>query len=217
MSPSSSAKFSSPAEFYGFPAMATPGGTSGGVAPSVHDSVPRDAEGIPIVTPATVTVRRGGYAGRREGILEEDDLAANLFSSTFSPSDSLGGAGGSPGFGREVLEFGGFAAGRSQQEQGAAGATAAGDTMTPAGADLSAEFSFFPAAAAAASCGPNTQQAAGVTPAMPVASTTGLGQGHPMDSNISPEILGFYEQQQAQQQDGMGSNHTDAGNPALPR
>lgn len=186
----------SPADFYGFPSVATPGGSSG---PSTKSSsVPRDSEGIPLVTPATVTVRRGSsYGGERGAWLEDDALAANLFCAT-SPGDSMDRAvasTGSPG-GEEVQEFGGFqlAAGQLEPEAERREAQEAG-TPAVAGGD----FSFFPAAATVP--GPRAE---GITPG--IATVREAAGGGAAGSTISPEILGYYEQQAQQAAAASGAS-----------
>ncbi|KAL4422795.1 hypothetical protein ABPG75_008992 [Micractinium tetrahymenae] len=206
--PSPGGSLASPADFYGFPSLATPGGSS----PRTNSSsVPRDSEGVPLVTPATVTVRRGSSYGGRGDVPEDDALAANLFCATFSPGDSVGGAAastGSPGGQEEVLEFGGFAPAAASQPEPEAGGREEQEAATPAaGADACGDFSFFPTVAAAApASGPRS---AGITPGM-TPELAGAG-GAAAGSTISPEILGFYEQQ-AQQAAAAA-----ACAPALPR
>ncbi|GAB4820054.1 hypothetical protein N2152v2_007100 [Parachlorella kessleri] len=51
--------------------------------PSYFDGVPRDAAGIPLITPATVTVARGGQLN--SATFRDDGLAANLFETFESP------------------------------------------------------------------------------------------------------------------------------------
>lgn len=199
--PSPGDSSASPADFYGFPSVATPGGSSG---PGTNSSsVPRDSEGVPLVTPATVTVRRGGSYGSGRGAALDDDLAANLFCATFSPSDSVGGAAArsaSPG-GEEVQDFGGFEPAASNQAEPDAARRGGQGPATPA--DAGGDFSFFPPAAAAAPA--SVAEAAGITPGLTpeLAGAGGAGAG----STISPEILGYYEQQAA----------AAACTPAMPR
>lgn len=215
----------SPAEFYGFPLAkelsSTPQTAAAPRSASV-DGVPRDAEGIPTVTPHTVTVRRGSSGAGLAAVLEEDDdLAANLFD-CFSPLSAdhaftppEGEADASPGsaegeggcyspLGEGITAagpaFGSFSAGRGD----AAAATPA--------AGASADFSFFPAA-------PGGQEAdaavAGATPELPGSAAAAAGASY-----VSPEILGFYEQAQRTaggSQAGTSSQAAGLGTPALPR
>lgn len=173
------------------------------------DGVPRDADGIPTFTPGTVTVRRGSGGLGLGVVLEEDGdlLAANLFGGdefgagrgSFSPlgdgarAFSPGSGSGSPGaaFGSPALDQGEQAAcardgQRQQQQQAEAAATPAG-----AGAD---SFSFFPSAGGQRPAAAAAAAVAGTTPELVAAGGQGAG-----GSQISPEILGFYEQQEAQQ------------------
>ncbi len=158
---------------------------------------------MPLLTPATVTVRRGGSFSGSRGAALDDDLAANLFCGFCSPSGSPETAArnaGSPG-GEEVQEFGGFKpAAASQPLPEAEGLEEPGAAQP---ADAGGEFSFFPSAAAAApSSGPRPMGImTGMTPEL-----AGAG-GPPAGSTISPEILGYYEQQAA----------AAACTPALPR
>lgn len=189
----------SPAEFYGFPQTANMGTPGGGAPRSASvDGVPRNADGIPTLTPATVTVRRGSFGAGLGVVLEDDDddLAANLFES-FSPlGDGVATAG---------RAFGSFSGGKAaaleaQEAAAAAAATPAAET---------AEFSFFPAAGqpSAAAGGPGS----GTTPELPAAAQL---------PTISPEILGFYEQQEqaAQRHAGAGSSQAaGAYTPVLPK
>jgi hypothetical protein len=197
-------------------ASATPGASSGGPSPShrSHDGVPRTVDGIPALTPHTVTVRRGSFGGGLGAVLEEDDdfmPAANLFDS-FSPA-----AGSSPA---SADGFSPAATGASAAQQAAAEADAA-PAATPA-----ADFSFFPAA----SSHQQQQQApAGVTPEMgggaAAAAAAGGSMGGPAPTMISPEILGFYEQEAQRQRASIAATGAAAvpsssqalGTPSMPR
>lgn len=158
---------------------------------------------MPLLTPATLTVRRGGSFSGSRGAALDDDLAANLFCGFCSPSGSPGTAArnaGSPG-GEEVQEFGGFKPAAASQPLAEAEGQEEPGAAQPA--DAGGEFSFFPSAAAAApSSGPRPSGImTGMTPEL-----AGAG-GPPAGSTISPEILGYYEQQAA----------AAACTPALPR
>lgn len=236
--------FSSPADFYGFPRAgpqegASPRGAGGGAAGAATgatpaaprsasvDGVPRDADGIPTLTPATVTVRRGSGGAGLGVVLEEDGdlLAANLFGDddfgadggsfsplgdgarAFSPGFASPGADASPGaaFGSPAAADGqaavvGAADAQAQQEQQQGDVAA---TPASAGADFS--FSFFPSAAGQR---PAADAAARVTPELAAAGGQGAG-----GSQISPEILGYYEQQAQQAQRAQA----DAATPVLPK
>jgi hypothetical protein len=222
---------SSPAEFYRFPqadamsggaaGSATPGASSDGPSPSYcsHDGVPRTVDGIPALTPHTVTVRRGSFGGGLGALLEEDGdfkPAANLFDS-FSPDAGASPASVAGGFSPAAM--GAVAA----AEQAAAEAGAA-PAATPA-----ADFSFFPATSSHQH--QQYQAPAGVTPEMgggaaAAAAAAGGSMGGPAPNMISPEILGYYEQE-AQRQRAAAAAATAAaavpsssqalGTPALPR
>ena len=196
-------------------ASATPGASSGDPSPShrSHDGVPRTVDGIPALTPHTVTVRRGSFGGGLGAVLEEDDdfmPAANLFDS-FSPA-----AGSSP------PSAGGFSTavtGASAAQQAAAEADAA-PAATPA-----ADFSFFPAASShqqqKAPAGPTPEMGGGAA----AAAAAGGSMGGPAPNMISPEILGFYEQEAQRQRAAIAATGAAAvpsssqalGTPALPR
>lgn len=185
----------SPAAEFGSPHLHAESGTPGASgARSACDGVPRDADGVPAHTPTTVTVRRGSCSSGLRAMEQDDDLAANLFSS-FSPAGD-GGDGG--------------AVSRPGEEPAAA---AAGPAATAQEAAGSPEFSFFPAATSHKQQAAAEAAAAGGTPELPVLHGPG-------GSTISPEILGFYESQaqQARAGDsaGAGASHAGAG-PAIPR
>lgn len=216
--------YSSPADFYGFPLgatqqeAATPGSAAAAPRSASMDGVPRDASGIPVVTPATVTVRRGSVGGGLGMVLEEDGdlLAANLFGDSFSPlgdgarSFSPTSAGGSPamgagGFGSPTVGEEAEPAHAQQQQQGE---QARGAANTPATAGT-AEFSFFPSAGAGGSR--QVAAAAGVTPELHSAAAAAA------DGYISPEILGFYEQEAQRQAGADGSQAGGAAGTVLPK
>lgn len=170
----------SPASFGGFalPEASTPELT-------MADGVPRDAEGVPKLTPATVTVRRGRSA-TPPAIAASGDLAADLFG---------GGAFGSPT--KEELRA---------QEEAAAARHGNAATVAPAAAAAApvstpgVDFSFFPASLPAQ---PHQQVEAGAAEAAGQADTPELRGGSaapsdatPVPPGPSPEILGFFESQQ---------------------
>jgi hypothetical protein len=192
---------SSPADFYGFPRLpACKEATSGASSPEhASDGVPRDSEGVPRLTPATVTVRRGSYNLDMGGMLEDDGLATQLFTS-FSPD-----AGDSPAAAVSPT---------AAQQQGAE--PSAGPASAAASEVASPEFSFFPAATSSRhAAGPSmSPRAGGATPEL-------VGAYGPGSATISPEILGFHESQ-AQQRQGAaaaaGAATSQAGGlPALPK
>jgi hypothetical protein len=194
----------SPAGFAGFPGRsATPRLSTPASAPrSASDGVPRDAEGIPTVTPATVTVRRGSHVSGLAAVAEEghgNDLAANLFSSF-----SLG----SPASCADVA----MAASPVEPallDSSSAPAAASPSLLHAEDEAGTPEFSFFPANATsqhrqgAAQQGPAAALA--ITPELPGAQ----GQGQALDP--SPEILGFYEAQARAGERGMEGNADMSG------
>lgn len=206
-----SSGWGSPAEFLGFP-----GGTPGAAglrSPSV-DGVPRDADGIPMLTPTTVTVRRRSSTRELGVVLEEgaDPLAADLFDS-FSPLGS-GARAFSPGG-----SMGGFGSPAAAEEAPAAWAQQA--EATPAGTAADG-FSFFPAGPAAAE-GAAADGSQGATPEMPAGAAAAAAAGGAAAAYVSPEILGFYEQRTAGAAaagTAAGSSHaaaSAAATPAMPR
>lgn len=179
-------------------AGATPPGASSAL-PALDDAVQRDSEGIPTVTPPTVTVRRGGHSISAADVPVRDDceLAANLFDSfggNFSPAE------------RQAQQP------QQYQRQLSTVAASAG----PEDAAASPEFSFFPTGT------PHLQQAffgnggvaaEGVTPDLPALAAAG-------STTISPEILGFYESQALQQAAAAatdGPSQAAAPVPAMPK
>lgn len=222
----------SPADFYGFPLArelsSTPQTAAAPRSASV-DGVPRNAEGIPTVTPHTVTVRRGSGGASLAAVLEEEsELAANLFDS-FSPLSAdhaftlpEGDADGSPGTDDGEGKGGSYSplgdgisaagAGFGSFSAGPGNAAAA----TPA-VDVGAGFSFFPGAASAGQAA--EAAAAGATPELPGGAATAAAAAAG-GSYVSPEILGFYEQAQraaSSSQAGTSSQAAGLGTPALPR
>lgn len=220
----------SPADFYGFPLAAelssTPQTAAAPRSASV-DGVPRNAEGIPTVTPHTVTVRRGSGGASLAAVLEEEsELAANLFNS-FSPLSAdhaftppEGDADGSPG--TDDGERGSYSPlGDGISAAGAGfGSFSAGPGNAAAGTpavDEGADFSFFPGAASAGQA--TEAAAAGATPELPsgAAAAAAAAAG---GNYVSPEILGFYEQAQraaGSSQPGTSNRAAGLGTPALPR
>ena len=219
----SSPSLGSPAEFYGFPLareLSTTPHTAGAPRSASVDGIPRDADGIPTVTPATVTVRRGSGGAGLAAVLEEEDseLAANLFDcfSPLSPNHAFtppegeadeGGEGGSysplgDGISAAGAGFGSFSAGQAGPAAGA----------TPDGAD----FSFFPAAAGRQHA---DAAAAGATPELPAGAAAAAAAAAAGGSYVSPEILGVYEQAQraAGGSQAGGSQAAALPTPALPR
>lgn len=179
-------------------AGATPPGASSAL-PALDDAVQRDSEGIPTVTPPTVTVRRGGHSISAADVPVRDDceLAANLFDSfggNFSPAE------------RQAQQP------QQYQRQLSTVAASAG----PEDAAASPEFSFFPTGTPhlqQAFFGNGGEAAEGVTPDLPALAAAG-------SSTISPEILGFYESQALQQAAAAatdGPSQAAAPVPAMPK
>ncbi|PRW32975.1 hypothetical protein C2E21_8057 [Chlorella sorokiniana] len=216
----------SPAEFYGFTLaqeLSTTPHTAAAPRSASVDGIPRNADGIPTVTPHTVTVRRGSSGAGLAAVLEEEgELAANLFD-CFSPLSAdhaftppEGDAKASPGaangegdsystLGDGVsaagAAFGSFSAGR-------------GDPAAATPADAGADFSFFPTMAPGGLVA--DAAAAGATPEL----QGGAPAAAAGTSYVSPEILGFYEQAQraaGSSQAGTSSQAAGLGTPALPR
>lgn len=108
---------------------------------------------------------------------------ASHLSPSFTPSESGASPAGASPAGGLVADFAGFSAAPQDVEAGTAGSPA----DTPG-----SDFSFFPTAAASAGAASYRQTPAeGATPELAGAAPAGVG--------ISPEILGYYEQQAAAQ------------------
>eukprot|EP00887_Chlorella_sp_A99_P007262 scaffold2.g7262.t1 len=155
------------------------------------DGVPRDSDGIPRVTPATVTVRRRTLSTSASPFVPaaDDGLPANLLGSFASPTEE------------ELQAQERRARGQAQGQD-----AAAAETPAPAPDD----FSFFPAAPVGQAAPTPLAQDDGSTdtPDLQPRASGGEGEGAAAEGGgaapdtgagpgISPEILGFYEAQAA--------------------